>query len=351
MRSRRLALGTLALVLAIGCSSQGSEAAEGQGKTEAKAAAGVEGAAKAQAKADVAAKAKADAELVAGIRPRIGGTLVVTGDYVVEILAFVDGRIEAVVMDVEGALVADASALAVVVTLAAEGEAKAKVDLAWDVELARFVGKVDAGVRLVPGPVEVAVDVGGEVSVGMLAELGLAAQASHGGQIMMAGAYSLEVVAPGTFIGAYAFDVAGAAHVEGDLDIGVEIGEGERLTLKWDPPSASYRADVSVELEGGPLAIRMRVDGKLVRAGVASFHAAGGAAARGELEARAEVEPPTAKLDAKASAGASAKGSAKVSSKSSASASGKASAKVGGGGVKASVGGKAKGKVGFKLGG
>jgi hypothetical protein len=330
--------GTLALVLALGCDSEGSGKAEGEGKTEAKAAAGVEGAAKMQAKADAKADAKANVQADADARADVG-------DYNVEILAFVDGRIEAVVMDAKGVLVADMSKLAVVATLAAEGEAKAKVDLAWDAELSRFVGKVEAGVQLVPGPVEVAVEVDGKASTGMLAELGLAVQASHGGQVMMAGAYSLEVVATAGFVHVYAFDAAGKAHAEGDLDLDVELGGGGKLDLEWDAPSASYKAEVKgdLDLEGKPIVVEVRADGKLAMAAVASFHASVGAAARADLDARAELAPPAAKVDAK--------GSARVESKSSASASGKASGKVGGGGAKASIGGKVKGKVGFNLGG
>lgn len=361
MRSRRLAIATLALVLATGCDSEGTGKAEAGGKTEAGAAASAEGAGKARAKADVEADAKADVEADvdalaaadAELEPQIGGTIVAAGDYRVEILAFVDGRIEAVVMDARGALVADMSKLALVVTLAAEGEAKAKVDLAWNAELARFVGKVEAGVELVPGPVEVAVAVDGKASTGMLAELGLAVGASHGGQVMMAGAYSLEVVADAGFVHVYVFDAAGKAHAAGDLDLDLDLGAGADLDLKWDPPSASYRAEVKgdLELEARPVVVKVRAGGELATAAVASFHASAGGAARGELDAHAELEPPSVKVDAKAKAGA--KGSAKAESKSSASASGKASAKLGGGGAKASIGGKAtaKGKIGFKLGG
>lgn len=363
MRSRRLTLGTLALVLTVGCDSGGSGKAEGEGKAEAKAAAGADAVAKADAKVDVKADAKADAKAVADakadvdtavaavVEPRIGGTIVVAGEFNVEILAFVDGRIEAVVMDAKGELVADMSSLVVVATLAAEGEAKADVALAWDAELARFVGKVEAGVKLVPGPVEVAVTVGGKASTGMLAELGLAAQASHGGQVMVAGAYSLEVVANAGVVQVYAFDVAGKAHADGSLDLDLALDGGTKLDLQWDPPSASYKAEVKgdLDLEAKPIVVELRAEGRVAIAAVASFHASAAGAAKGGLDAHANIEPPSAKLDAKASAAASGKGSAKVETKSSASASGKASAKAGGG--KASFGGKVKGKVGFKLGG
>lgn len=371
MRNAHLATFVLTLAIVAGCDSEGSGKAESKpaasasasaevaGKTAAKADADAEVAADANADADVKAAADAEVAADAELEPQIGGTIVAAGDYNVEILAFVDGHIEAVVLDAEGELVADMSKLVVVATLAAEGEAKAKVDLAWDAELSRFVGKVEAGVQLVPGPVEIAVKAEGEANVGVLAELGLAVQASHGGQVMMAGAYSLEVVARGGIVHVYAFDVAGQAHAKGDLDLNVALDGGAKLDLKWDPPSASYKAEVEgdLDLEAKPIVVEVRAEGKTTIAAVASFHAAASVAAGGAIDARAEVRPPTAKgeIDASAGGGASAKGSAKVETKKSASASGKASAqtkgKTSGGGVKAGIGAKAKAKAGISFGG
>lgn len=373
MRQHHFATFALTFAFVLGCDSDGSGKADAEGKTAVSGAAGAEVAGKTEAKANAEANAKADAEIDAEIdadvdadakaqadadaevaaevvlKPQIGGTIVAAGDYNVEILAFVDGHVEAVVLDAKGELVADMSKLLLVATLAAEGEAKAKVDLAWNAELARFVGEVEAGVQLVPGPVEVAVDVEGKASVGALAELGLAVQASHGGQVMMAGAYSLEVVAKGGAVHVYAFDVAGQAHAKGDLDLDVELDGGAKLDLKWDPPSASYKAEVEgdLDLEAKPIVVELRAEGKVTVAAVAKFHAASAVAVNGAIDARAEVGAPAAKgkLDGSASGKASAKGGAKLEVKKSSSA--KASAKTDGGGIKA----KAKAKAGFSFGG
>ena len=361
MRCRHLAVGALGLVFATSCDSKGESKAEAEGKTQANAAAGADAAGKTAAKVEVAANADADAsadanaavDVAADVKPQIGGTIVVAGDYNVEILAFVGGRIEAVIMDAKGALVVDAGQHELGATLAAKGDARAEVDLKWDVELARFVGQVDAGIELVPGPVEVELTVDGKANVGTMAELGLAAEASHGGQIMVAGAWSLELVAEAGFVHAYVFDASGKAHAAGDLDLDVDVDAASKLDLKWDPPSASYKAKLEggLELAAKPLVVRVAADGKAAFAAVQSFHASAKLAVNAKLDADAEVRAPTvaakadAKAQGKASVGGSAKGSAKVETKKSASSKG--SVKIGDG-IKAS--GSAKAKAGFKFG-
>jgi hypothetical protein len=369
MRKSHLAVGTLALALAIGCDSKDSAKAEVDGKADAKAGAdakvGVAAEAGADAKASADAKAGVDAAVhaaaAAELEPQIGGTIVAAGEHNVEVLAFVDGRIEAVVLDAEGRLVADAGAkLGVKVTLAAEGDAKAVVALKWDPPSARFVGRVEAGVVLVPGPLEVALEVDGKASIGTLARLGLAAEASHGGQIMVAGDHSFEVVAQGELVHAYAFDASAKAHAAGDLDLSLELDGGAKLDLEWDPPSASYKGKIEgkLDLEAKPLVVRVTANGKVVVAAVASFAASNELALKGKLDASADVRPPDVKADAHAGgkAGAAAKGSAKASGSAKAGGSGdasiggKASAKIGGGAkAGAKAGGKAK--AGFKIGG
>lgn len=376
MRCKHLVLGVFVGSVALACDAKESDSAQASAKVDgaAGAKAAAEAGVKAQADASAAAVAEGDAQLDAevaadadaevAIEPRIGGTIVVACDYAVEILAFIDGRIEALVMDAKGELVADASAMKVAAKLAAEGDVTADVALAWDAPSARFVGQVEGDVTLVPGPVEVSVEAEGEASVGALAELGLAVQAQHGGQVMMAGAYSLEVVAQAGAVYVWAFDVAGKAHAEGDLDVELELESGAKAKLVWDPPSARYQAkiDGDVELEAKPIVVHVVADGKVAVAGVQSFHAAAAVAARGELDAAAEVQPPSVKAhaDGGVHTGASAKGGAKAKTEGSAGASGKVSGKAGakasgkaGAKIEAGFGGgaKAKAKAGLKIGG
>jgi hypothetical protein len=362
MQRTHMAFGAFALAVGLGCNSQGTAQVEGAG-TAKKEEAVVNAGAVAKTDADASAKlgantnvdadasAKVDANAAAALTPRIGGTIVVAGDYNVEILAFVDGRIEAILMDMKGELVADANAK-LKATLAAKGDARAQVDLKWDVELARFVGKVEGDIVLVPGPLELELDVGGKVSAGALAELGLAAQASHGGQMMVAGQWSVELAAEAGVVHAYAFDVSGKAHAAGDLDLDLALEGAGDIDLVWDPPSASYTAklDAGIDIDAKPIVLKVAADGKIAMAAVHSFHASAKAdadatlAAGAKLDADARVKAP--KVNAKAGGGAKADVGAKASGKASTKKSASAKADADGGSFKAS----AKAKGGFKIG-
>jgi hypothetical protein len=365
MPRRHVACGALALAL-IGCDAKDTASADAAAKSEVKAAALADAPSKPAAKTEVVVEAKSDAkadakadanvdaklDVLAEIQPRIGGTIVAVADYRVEILAYVNGRIEALVMDAKGELVADPGKLVLACSLAAKGDARAEVDLKWDAELARFVGQVAAGVELVPGAVELELAVDGKASTGAFAELALAAEASHGGQILVAGDYSIELVAEAGVVHAYAFDASGKAHAAGDLDLDVDVGGGTKLDLVWDPPSASYTAALAanVELAAKPLIVQVKVGADVAVAAVQSFTAsaklagAGKLDAGGKLDAHADAHAPKVSAKAGAHAGASAKSGAKVETKKSASAKGGAKAS---GGIK--IGGSAKG--GIKIGG
>lgn len=360
MPRSHVACGALALALVIGCDAKDSAPVEAAGKGEVKAAALADASSKAKTEvvvdaktnAKVDAKVDAKADALAEIAPRIGGTIVAVADWRVEILAYVNGRIEALVMDAKGELVADPGKLALACKLAAKGDARADVELKWDAELARFVGQVAAGVELVPGAVEISLALDGKASTGALAELALAAEASHGGQIFVAGDYSIELVADAGVVHAYAFDASGKAHAAGDLDLDVDIGGGSKLELVWDPPSASYTAALAADLElaAKPVIVQVKVGADVAIAAVQSFTAKVAAAseldAAGKLDAHAEAHAPklSAKAGGGAHAGASTKGGVKVETKKSASVKGGAKAS---GGIK--IGGSAKG--GIKIGG
>lgn len=362
MPRSHVACGALALALVIGCDAKDTLPAEAAGKGEVKAAALADASGKGAAKTGVVVDAKTDAKVdakadanidakvdaLADIAPRIGGTIVAVADYRVEILAYVSGRIEALVMDTKGELVADPGKLALACSFAAKGDARTEVDLKWDAELARFAGQVAAGVELVPGPVELELAVDGKASTGALAELALAAEASHGGQILVAGDYSIELVADAGVLHAYAFDARGKAHAAGDLDVDVDIGGGSKLELVWDPPSASYTAALAADLElaAKPVIVQVKVGADVAIAAVQSFSAKAKVAAASELDAAgkldAHADAHAPKVSAKA--GASAKSGVKVQTKKSASAKGGAKAS---GGIK--IGGSAKG--GIEIGG
>jgi hypothetical protein len=249
---------------------------------------------KSKAEADVAASASAHAEGnsegAANVQARIGGTVIAAGDYAVEVLLRANGAVEALVMDAKGELVADPGKVKLALTAQAKGGVRSKIDLAWDPVRARFVGKADAGVELVPGTVDVSLDVDGKASAGAKADVALAVEAAHGGQVIMVGDYSVELVSNAGFVQAFVFDASGKAHAAGDLDLKLDIG-GKAVALVWDAASLSYKAklDAGVDINAKPIALKLTAGGKVAVGAVQSFKADVNAAANLAADAKAKL--------------------------------------------------------------
>ena len=300
--------------------------------------------------------------------PRLGGHVLAAGAFTAELFAGTSGEVRAFIKDSAGAEVkgdADASFKAIV---NAQGGARETVALSFDAPRACFAGHAKAGVVLAPGPLELAVDAKVGAGIGRLESIGLSVEASHGGQLVAVGDYSLELVAKGHEIAAFAFDASGKAHAAGDLDLKLDVGQGAgtTLALKWDAPSLSYvgSAAANVNLALQPIRVSLVASGKAFVGAVASLSAA--AKANANLKADVDVNTDakldaaaklSAKAQAKLDAAAKAKldAAAKVSAAKAASASVKitppklnvstsqsASAKAGGG-AKAGAGVKASG--------
>ncbi|NUO49331.1 MAG: hypothetical protein HOV80_10790 [Polyangiaceae bacterium] len=269
------------------------------------------------------ASAKATLEAPVLLRgPSIGGTLVAAGKYSVEIAASADGKVQALLRDAAGEL---------------DGKVKLElkvgditVDMAWD-NVAKFVGQAKAGADFAAGPVSIVID--GNV-VAKLPKLALRAEAKHDGRLIAVGGYTLEIVAEAGALIAYVFDAKAAVHAAGDLDISIGIGGGAAIKLKWDAPSASYKAAVDGDFN---------IDAELtaiVKAGGEVFVAVSPPKVKAALDLDAEVD---AKVDVDVDAKAKAKVDVKVPTPPSVKVEKSAGASAGGGKAKA----KAKVGVGF----
>src|SRR6185436_12324828 len=220
--------------------------------------------ANAEVKANAGGGEKAQAKALA----RIGGSVVVAGDYSVELLVFQRGLIEAVVAGADGKLI-DGSAGAKL-SVAAQGEGNAKQDIAceWAPERARFVGKAKAGVKLVPGPVDVSLSIGGKSLSGKLSEVAVLVGPQFGGTLVAAGAYSAELrVGADGDIEAHIRDAAGVelkadAGVSAKVKLQAEGGKSALVTLAWNAPRAAFvgRAEAGLALLPGPL--ELSIEGK-----------------------------------------------------------------------------------------
>jgi hypothetical protein len=319
----------------------------------------------ASASAQTAGATRATAAATA--RARIGGTVVAAGDYAVEVLLHGGGRAEAIVMDAKGELVGNPEKAKLDLTAQTKAGARAKIDMKWEPPKARFVGQAAAGVELAPGAVDVNLDVDGKASAGAAAMVALSAEAIHGGQIVVAGDYSIELVPHGEFVHAFAFDASGKAHVAGDLALDLDVG-GKNLAFTWDAATMSYKAklDAGIELEAKPVVVKLTAGGKLALGSVASFKADARAnldaahyakaQLEGDVRAKAgaaiDVKAPevSAQIDGVKQAGASAKARVEVPAPTvKASATKSASVSTGSGsGAKASAGAKAGFSFGTK---
>ena len=97
--------------------------------------------------------------------PSLGGTVIATGEYSVEVAPQVDGHIDAVVRNsagaaIEGGVQLDARVLA-------GGELRA-VALKWEEALLRFRGKLEGDLTIEPGPIELSLLAGGRLHAGAI---------------------------------------------------------------------------------------------------------------------------------------------------------------------------------------
>lgn len=295
--------------------------------------------------------------------PRLGGHVLAAGAFTAELFVNTNGEVQAFIKDSAGADVKGGAAASFKAIVNAAGGAREEIALSFDPPRACFAGKAKAGVQLAPGPLELVVDAKLGAGSGRLDSIGLSVDASHGGQVLAVGDYSIELVAKGQELSAFVFDAAGKVHAAGDLDLKLGLGANAAtgLALKWDPPSLSYvgSAAGNVNLALQPIRVSLVASGKAFTGALASFTAAG----KANLKANADVHGD-AKLDAAAKLSADAKASGakaasasvkltppklNVSTSQNASAGTKASAGAKAGtGAKASAGVKASG--GLKLG-
>lgn len=263
------------------------------------------------------ARAKLEGLAIA-YEPVIGGSVLVAGTHGVELAVGMDGEVEAVLRDVAGAeLGADAHA-SLEVDLAAEGKTP-HVKLAWDESRASLVGRVDAGVKVAPGPVQVKLGLDGKTAIGGLSKFVLKTTATHGGRVLVAGDFAVELVAKadGT-IQAFVYDTRGKAYAQGDLDLSLAVEGAPSVKFEWDAPSLSYRAklDAGLDLSAKPLTLTVKACcGRFGVGGVAGLSADARLRAKGNVDANAKLGTDTnarASGNATAASGAAAGADAKA---------------------------------------
>ncbi len=300
MRAFSIVVGLLSASSLKVCGSEGSAP---QASASASAVASVAAPA-ASADASISAQAQSKGEAP---RPSFGGSLMLIGDYRAELLLRADGEVLAFVSTASGAPVDAAAKLELSANVSVAGGAPERVALRFDAARKCFAGRVKAGLELVPGPVELTINGRGHVAVGRLPHVAVRASASHGGSVLVAGDYSVELVAQGGELAAFVFDANGKASAAADLGLKVELGgaSGSTLALTWDAASASYRAKLvaGLDVQAKPIAVTLS-------AGARTFF---GAAASLAALLSARLEPP--RVDAALNVAADANAAAKLGAK------------------------------------
>jgi hypothetical protein len=327
-------------------------------------------------RADVAlgAKGKArtaaidDAVVVSG--PDLGGNVLVSGDHGAEVFVRPSGEVLAFVRDRAGTEVKGDANLDVKAKVQAGADAREEVSLVFEPPRGCFVGKAKG--ELQAGPLELLIKAKGpDVALGRIEKVSLLADAKHGGEVLVAGDYSAEVVLDGKAKTVLAFiaDASGKASADANFDVkvGFDADATPNISLAWDATKLCYRGSLSGDLDFDVKPIRLQISaaGKAFVASAASLRAVVDArlkaAAKADVDANVDAKlKGNAKLDADAKANV--KGNAKanvaapavtakvavaapkVNVEEKASAQAKAGAKAGGG-VKASAKGSIK--VGF----
>jgi colicin import membrane protein len=241
------------------------------------------------------------------------------------------------------------------------------VSLVFEPPRGCFAGKAKA--ELGAGPVELGISAKGaaNANLGRMEKIALLVDVSHGGEVLVAGDYSAEIVLDGNGKSVLAFvaDASGKASADANLDVkvGFDADAGSMISLEWDPKRLCYHGSLSADADFDvkPIRLEIAAAGRAFVGAAASLRAVADARLKAAAKADAAVDlKGSAKLDADAKAKANLKAdiaapkanakvsvaAPKVNVDEKASASAKAGAKAGGG---AKAGAKAKGsiKVGF----
>jgi hypothetical protein len=314
------------------------------------------------AKADIK-----DAVVVRG--PELGGDVLVAGAHSAEVFVRPSGEVLGFVRDRAGADVKGDADLDLTARVRTAAGATEDVSLVFEPPRGCFAGRAKA--ELTAGPVELGIAPKGAVSahMGRLEKVSLLADASHGGEVLVAGDYTAEVVldAKAKSLAVFVADASGKASADANLDVKASFGAdaGSEVSLKWDPAKLCYAGSLAADVDvvAKPIRLQIVAAGKAFVAAAASLRTVVDARLKTAAKADADADlKGTAKLDANAKGGAKANVKANVAAPSAtakvsvaapkvnvsekASASAKAGSKAG---ADAKAGAKAKGsiKVGF----
>jgi hypothetical protein len=212
------------------------------------------------------------------------------GEISAEVMAHANGTLSARLWDAHLEPITDKVASHVEAQLHLAGGKSENIVLAFDEPSAEFKGKADFGGIQTPIGLSLTANVGGRVNTGAIADLAIAGDAQHDGVVLAVGNYSAEVVTGAHgLVEAFVMDASGKAHASGDLGVHLEVAGSPAVELKWDVPSASYRANVAAGIDMKPIKLRIESAGRAYVGAIAHLKASADADMRAAAAAEANL--------------------------------------------------------------
>jgi len=223
-------------------------------------------------------RGRADKLAVAPV-PTHGGTVLVAGDYVAEVKPSMEepGKVLAYVQGPDGPLAGRAGANVTVEVQGSDGTPH-ELEMTWSPEAAVYVGALDGDVTVATGPMALDVAVQG-VTRRSRVETVAVSRPTHGGDVVVTGDYSVEVVPKEDgIVEAYVVDARGAP-VQGEEGTVEVVVAGAPRTLTWNPEVGAYTTTIGadVDINAAPVGVVVRHRGRRHRGGI---HVARGRAFR-----------------------------------------------------------------------
>lgn len=169
--------------------------------------------------------------------PQRGGHMFSLGELGVELVPEVTGLVRAFVHDALGAPLLDPK-LSLEAMLLSQSLEKQRVALRLDPQSASYVGKAAAALR--PGPIELAA----KSARARIEQAGLLPTPQHGGQVLLVGFHSVELLLRDDEVQLFVYDAFGKAYPAGHLELMLVFRgrQGAFYRLSWDEKTFSYRA-------------------------------------------------------------------------------------------------------------
>ena len=188
----------------------------------------------------------------AAVLARLGGILIPAQEFHVELLPKSDGKVEAIILDAQGQVLVGSPNTQLTVSVTGPDQQLHPVQMTWDANRERYVGGAD--VQITAGPAEVTVNAGGGAKSGRIDTVVVASAPTHGGAVVLAGDYSVELApAEDGRVAAWVVDAQGApitaaANAEIKINVGPEA-TAQEVTLAWSSEAGRFEGVVSGQVD------------------------------------------------------------------------------------------------------